>query len=69
MAELKEKGGATAAGVPCIMKLTDAVVTYADSRKAYIQDETAGLYVFGSNKLKAGTKLNGVVAAQLACMN
>lgn len=66
LAELKEKGGATAAGVPCIMKLTDAVVTYADSRKAYIQDETAGLYVFGSNKLKAGTKLNGVVAAQLA---
>lgn len=69
LAELKEKGGATAAGVPCIMKLTDAVVTYADSRKAYIQDETAGLYVFGSNKLKAGTKLNGVVAAQLALWN
>lgn len=66
LAELKEKGGATAAGVPCIMKLTDAVVTYADSRKAYIQDETAGLYVFGSNKLKAGTKLNGLVSAKLA---
>ena len=56
---LKESGIAT-------VELKDAVVTYADSRKAYIQDETAGLYVFGSNKLKAGTKLNGVVAAQLA---
>lgn len=63
---LKESGIATTEGVTCFVELKDAVVTYADSRKAYIQDETAGLYVFGSNKLKAGTKLNGVVAAQLA---
>lgn len=63
---LKESGIATEEGKPCVVELKDAVVTYADSRKAYIQDETAGLYVFGSNKLKAGTKLNGVVAAQLA---
>lgn len=69
LAELKEKGGATAAGVPCMVKLTDAVVTYAESSKAYIQDGTAGLYVFGSNKLKAGTKLNGVVSAQLTLWN
>lgn len=63
---LKESGIATEEGKPCVVELKDAVVTYADSRKAYIQDETAGLYVFGSNKLKAGTKLNSVVAAQLA---
>lgn len=63
---LKESGIATEEGKSCVVELKDAVVTYADSRKAYIQDETAGLYVFGSNKLKAGTKLNGVVAAQLA---
>lgn len=63
---LKESGIATEEGKPCVVELKDAVVTYADSRKAYIQDETAGLYVFGSNKLKAGTRLNGVVAAQLA---
>lgn len=63
---LKESGIATEEGKPCVVELKDAVVTYADSRKAYIQDETTGLYVFGSNKLKAGTKLNGVVAAQLA---
>ena len=63
---LKESGIAMEEGKPCVVEAKDAVVTYADSRKAYIQDETAGLYVFGSNKLKAGTKLNGVVAAQLA---
>lgn len=66
---LKESNIATEEGKPCVVELKDAVVTYADSRKAYIQDETAGLYVFGSNKLKAGTKLNGVVAAQLALWN
>lgn len=66
---LKESGIATEEGKPCVVELKDAVVTYADSRKAYIQDETAGLYVFGSNRLKAGTKLNGVVAAQLALWN
>lgn len=63
---LKESGIATTEGVTCFVELKDAVVTYADSRKAYIQDETAGLYVFGSNKLKAGTKLNGLVSAKLA---
>lgn len=63
---LKESGIATTEGVTCFVELKDAVVTYADSRKAYIQDETAGLYVFGLNKLKAGTKLNGLVSAKLA---
>lgn len=66
---LKESGIATTEGVTCFVELKDAVVTYADPRKAYIQDETAGLYVFGSNKLKAGTKLNGVVSAQLTLWN
>ena len=66
---LKESGIATTEGVTCFVELKDAVVTYADSRKAYIQDETAGLYVFGSNNLKAGTILNGVVSAQLALWN
>jgi hypothetical protein len=63
---LKESGIATTEGVTCFVELKNAVVTYADSRKAYIQDETAGLYVFGSNNLKAGTKLNGLVSAKLA---
>lgn len=66
---LKESGIATTEGETCFVELKDAVVTYADSRKAYIQDETAGLYIFGSNNLKAGTKLNGVVSAPLALYN
>ena len=66
---LKEAGIATNVGAECMVKLTDAVVTYADSKKAYIQDESAGLYVYGSNTLKAGTKLNGVVSAKLASYN
>lgn len=66
---LKESGIATAEGVTCFVELKDAVVTYADSRKAYIQDVTGGLYIYGNNDLKAGTKLNGVVSAQLALYN
>ena len=34
---LKESGIATAEGVTCFVELKDAVVTYADSRKAYIK--------------------------------
>lgn len=66
---LKESGIATVEGVTCFVELKDAVVTYADSRKAYIQDVTGGLYIYGNNDLKAGTKLNGVVSAQLALYN
>lgn len=66
---LKESGIATAEGVTCFVELKDAVVTYADSRKAYIQDVTGGLYIYGNNDLKAGTKLNGVVSAQLVLYN
>ena len=66
---LKESGVATAEGVTCFVELKDAVVTYADSRKAYIQDVTGGLYIYGNNDLKVGTKLNGVVSAQLALYN
>ena len=66
---LKESGIATTEGVTCFVELKDAVVTYADSRKAYIQDVTGGLYIYGNNDLKAGTKLNGVVSAQLALYN
>lgn len=69
LAELKEKGGATAAGVPCMVKLTDAVVTYAESSKAYIQDATGGINIYGNNNLVAGTKLNGIVSSELVLYN
>ena len=47
------------------VRLNNAVVTYAEARKAYIQDESAGLYIYGDNTLKAGTSLNGIVTAEL----
>lgn len=49
--------------------LDNAVVTYAEAHKAYIQDETAGLYIYGDNTLKAGTSLNGIVTAELSLYN
>lgn len=51
------------------VRLDNAVVTYAEARKAYIQDETAGLYIYGANTLKAGTSLNGIVTAKLSLYN
>ena len=51
------------------VQLNDAVVTYAEAHKAYIQDETAGLYIYGNNTLKAGTSLNGIVTAELSLYN
>lgn len=69
IAALKAAGIATVDGVDCVVKLTDAVVTYAEARKAYVQDATAGLYIYGDNTLKAGTTLNGVVQAKLKLYN
>lgn len=69
IAALKAAGIATVDGVDCVVKLTDAVVTYAEARKAYIQDATAGLCIYGDNTLKAGTTLNGVVQAKLKLYN
>lgn len=51
------------------VRLNNAVVTYAEASKAYIQDETAGLYIYGYNTLKAGTSLNGIVTAELSLYN
>ena len=51
------------------VRLNNAVVTYAEARKAYIQDEKAGLYIYGDNTLKAGTSLNGIVTAELSLYN
>ena len=66
LAALKASGIATTGGTECFVQLDNAVVTYAESGKAYIQDGTAGLYIYGSNSLQAGTSLNGVVQAKLA---
>ncbi|MCD8318382.1 MAG: chitobiase/beta-hexosaminidase C-terminal domain-containing protein [Paraprevotella sp.] len=69
IADLKTQAGATSDGVTCAVRLNQAVVTYADNNKAYVQDETGGLYVYGNNSLKAGTSLTGIVTAKLALYN
>lgn len=45
------------------LNLTDAIVTYVNGQKAYLQDATAGILVFGTNAfgLKAGEKYTGIV--------
>ncbi len=44
------------------LKLTDAVVTYVNRNSAYIQDATAGIFVYASNHgLKNNQKINGLV--------
>lgn len=44
------------------LKLTDAVVTYVNKNSAYIQDATAGIFVYASGHgLKNNQKINGLV--------
>ncbi len=67
--KLKLESGATETGVDCCFKLNNAIVTYADSEKAYIQDTTAGLFISGRNTLRMGTSLNGIILARLIQRN
>lgn len=44
------------------LKLTDAIVTYVNKNTAYIQDATAGIYVYASGHgLENSQKINGLV--------
>lgn len=44
------------------LKLTDAIVTYVNKNTAYIQDATAGIYVYASSHgLENNQKINGLV--------
>lgn len=51
------------------LKLTDAIVTYVNGQKAYLQDATSGILVFGTDAfgLKAGEKYTGIVNVS-ACL-
>jgi len=42
--------------------LSDVIVTYVNGKYAFVQDETAGLLIFGNFGLQAGMKLAGYVA-------
>lgn len=49
--------------LPFCLKLTDAIVTYVNGKKAYLQDATSGVLIYGDNALdlKAGEKYTGIV--------
>ena len=51
------------------LKLTDAIVTYVNGQKAYLQDATSGVLVFGTNAfgLNVGEKYTGIVNVS-ACL-
>lgn len=64
IATLKTKIKSTSSGSadPFSLKLTNAIVTYKSGDKAYIQDETGGIYCTASGfVLLADDKVNGIV--------
>ncbi|WP_444367632.1 Ig-like domain-containing protein [Prevotella sp.] len=55
--------------LPFCLKLTDAIVTYVNDKKAYLQDATSGVLIYGDNALdlKVGEKYTGIVNVS-ACL-
>ena len=48
-----------------LLQLDNAVVTYADADRAYVQDATAGVLLYGNCGYQAGTSLNGTAQVRL----
>ena len=48
-----------------LVQLDNAVVTYADADRAYVQDATAGVLLYGNCGYQAGTSLNGTAQVRL----
>lgn len=57
--------------LPFYLKLTDAIVTYVNDKKAYLQDATSGVLIYGDNALdlKAGEKYTGIVNVSACLFN
>lgn len=57
--------------LPFCLKLTDAIVTYVNDKKAYLQDATSGVLIYGDNALdlKAGEKYTGIVNVSACLFN
>lgn len=52
------------------VKLTDALVTYKNGNNAYMEDATAGIYVYGcADNLSVGDKINGVATVKSKTYN
>lgn len=68
LASFKADVSSTTAKTFCL-KLTDAIVTYVNGQKAYLQDATSGILVFGTNAfgLNVGEKYTGTVNVS-ACL-
>ena len=48
-----------------LVQLDNAVVTYVDADRAYVQDKTAGVLLYGNCGYQAGTSLNGTAQVRL----
>lgn len=57
--------------LPFCLKLTDAIVTYVNGKRAYLQDATSGVLIYGDNALglKAGEKYTGIVNVSACLFN
>ena len=57
--------------LPFCLKLTDAIVTYVNDKKAYLQDATSGVLIYGDKALdlKAGEKYTGIVNVSACLFN
>ena len=64
IAEMKKKitAKSSAAAESFTLNLTDAVVTYASDKNAYLQDASGAIFLYlTNNPLTAGQKINGIV--------
>ena len=74
-AAIPAKANSVDAAVPFRLKLTDALVTYVNGRKAYVQDATTGVLLFDNAAsgnafgLVAGQKFTGVVDIKACWFN
>lgn len=69
--DIPSTANAIGKALPFCLKLTDAIVTYVNGKKAYLQDATSGVLIYGVNALdlKAGEKYTGIVNVSACLFN
>ena len=69
--DIPSTANAIGKALPFCLKLTDAIVTYVNGKKAYLQDATSGVLIYGDNALdlKAGEKYTGIVNVSACLFN
>lgn len=74
-AAIPSKANSVSTAVPFRLKLTDALVTYVNGKKAYVQDATTGVLLFDNEssgnafELVAGQKFTGFVDVKACWFN